>query len=375
MSLTRRNFMVSGAIFALAGCVSSTPAPQTAVVRPIRSANPPGFLDWVDRFKAKARASGLPEPVLRNAFQNVGYLPAVIERDRNQTEVRRSTEDYLNIAASDERVANGKSALRQYAALFSKLETRFGVEKEIIAAIWGMESRFGKRRGEYPVISTLSTLSFVGRRRDFFESQLMAALRILRNGDITAQKMTGSWAGAMGHTQFIPTSFSGFAIDFNGDGRRDIWSDDPTDALASTANYLRRSGWRTGQPWGREITVPGQTGGGRVITTPGPDFTVFHNFNVLKRYNNATKYALGIGHLADRLAGAGPLKTQFPPDQYGLVLSDRKRLQKRLSALGYDIGSVDGVIGPKTTTAISAFQKSKGLQITGLPSKSLLALL
>ena len=255
------------------------------------------------------------------------------------------------------------------------LEQRYGVDAEIICAIWGLESFYGERKGDIPVISATSTLAFDGRRGSFYEKQLIAALKILQNGDIPARRMVGSWAGAMGHTQFIPTSYEAFAVDFTGDGRRDIWSDDPSDALASTAAYLQRNGWSRGTKWGWELRS-GESAS-RVIQPQagGPRFAVTGNFTAIKRYNNSDSYAIGVGHLADRIGGAGPLRTPFPPDQYGLTKDDRIALQSRLTARGFDTGGADGVLGPKSRAAISVYQRSIGLAPTGEPSQALLATL
>jgi membrane-bound lytic murein transglycosylase B len=236
---------------------------------------------------------------------------------------------------------------------------------------------------------------------------LIAALKILQAGDTTPDRMVGSWAGAMGHTQFIPTSYLAYAVDFTGDGRRDIWSDDPTDALASTAAYLQRSGWRTGQPWGVEARLPsgfntGLAGSGNardagawsamgvtevtgqplpsagsaaILMPQGPNapvFAVYRNFNVILRYNNAQSYAIGVGHLSDRIVGRPPLRAAFPPDATGLTKDDRMELQRRLTARGFDTQGTDGVIGPNTTAAIRAYQGRSGLAVTGEPSQALL---
>ena len=223
-----------------------------------------------------------------------------------------------------------------------------------------------------PVVSATSTLAYDGRRGAFFEQQLVAALKIVQAGDAAPSNMTGSWAGAMGHTQFIPTTYLAYAVDFTGDGRRDIWSADPTDALASTANYLARSGWTRGVRWGGEIGTGAPAG--RVIQPQagGPSFAVTGNFNAIKRYNNSDAYALGVGLLADRIAGAGPLKASFPPDANGMTKDDRIALQRRLTARGFDTGGSDGVIGKKTEAAIRAYQASRGLPETGQPSLDLL---
>jgi membrane-bound lytic murein transglycosylase B len=177
-------------------------------------------------------------------------------RDRNQTEFTRTLEDYLAIAASDERMSKGRTQRGRRGRPLSAIEARFGVPADVVTAVWGLESFYGERRGDIPVVASTSTLAFDGRRGAFFEQQLIAALRILQRGDVSAERMTGSWAGAMGHTQFIPTSYLAYAVDFTGDGRADIWSDDPTDALASAAAYLQRSGWQAGRPWGIEVRLP-----------------------------------------------------------------------------------------------------------------------
>jgi len=366
-----------------------------------------GYDTWVTAFRTRATSKGISQSTLDRAFHSAGYLPGVIDRDRNQTEFTRTLEDYLAIAASDDRVSTGREMLRQQGKVLSQIEAKYAVEPKVVTAIWGLESRYGARRGSVPVISSLSTLAYDGRRGSFFESQLLAALRILQNGDVTPDRMTGSWAGAMGHTQFIPTSYEAYAVDFRGDGRRDIWSDDPTDALASAAAYLQRSGWTHGQPWGVEVRLPGgfNTGltgrdktrnpadwaalgvrdmngkpvpnhGAASIIIPagasGPAFMTFRNFTVITRYNNSESYVIGVGHLSDRLVGGPPIRGTFPPDANGMTLEDRKELQSRLTAKGFDTQGADGVIGNNTKSAISAYQRSVGLPVTGAPSKPLL---
>ncbi|MCU0900100.1 MAG: lytic murein transglycosylase [Cypionkella sp.] len=395
---------VGGGGGAVGALVSGAPEPGMS---PVPNA---GFDAWVAGYKSRAAGLGLAQTTIDTAFRNAGFLPGVIERDRNQTEFKRSLEDYLAIAASPERVAKGRAALARHRGTLAAIESRYGVEAEVITAVWGLESQYGERRGSIPIISALSTLAYEGRRGAFFEQQLTAALRILQNGDTTPANMVGSWAGAMGHTQFIPTSYLEFAVDFTGDGRRDIWSDDPSDALASTAAYLSRSGWRKGQPWGIEVRLPagfntGVTGrgkgrsaeawsglgvttaeGGRLpnhgagsIILPqganGPAFLIFNNFNAIARYNNAVNYVIGVGHLSDRLRGGGPIRGSFPPDAMGMTMSDRQELQRRLTAAGFDTGGSDGVIGGKTRAAIEAFQRSRGLPVTGEPSRELLQML
>jgi lytic murein transglycosylase len=363
-----------------------------------------GWDAWVDGFKGRAAARGISQGTLDAAFRGAGFLPEVIEKDRNQTEFNRTLEDYLNIAASDERVSLGRQKFAQYQGTLQAIEARYGVDAQVVAAIWGLESFFGTRRGNVPVVSALSTLAYEGRRAEFFEGQLTAALKILQAGDVSPGAMTGSWAGAMGHTQFIPTSYLAFAVDFTGDGRRDIWSEDPTDALASTAAYLAKSGWTHGLPWGMEVTLPGgfnsgllgrgkgrsaaewqglgvrsadgrALAGGSIIAGGNggaPYFLLTQNFAVILRYNNAQNYAIGVGHLSDRLMGRGAVQASFGPDASGMTKADRQELQRLLTAKGFDTGGSDGVMGAKTKAAISAYQASVGVPVTGEPSLELL---
>ena len=374
MLLTRRTTLLGLCAVTLSACATSAPTStsRNAGLPPdLRPTPNAAYAAWVASFRSRAAASGISDATLNAAFRGTGYLPGVVRRDRNQTEFTRTLEDYLSIAASDERVSKGRAAFARHRGTLNAVEARYGVPANIVCAIWGLESFFGERRGDVPVISATSTLAFDGRRGAFFERQLLAALRIVQSGDVTPANLKGSWAGAMGHTQFIPTSYQAFAVDFTGDGRRDIWSDDPTDSLASTAAYLDRNGWTSGVGWGREVT--GAASGTVIQPQPGgPRFAVTSNFRVIKRYNNSDAYAIGVGHLADRIAGGGPLRGSFPPDRYGLTKDDRIALQQRLTARGFDTGGADGVIGNNTRAAISAYQSSRGLSPTGDPSLELL---
>ena len=376
MTFSRRAFGLGIGALALSSCAMPVmvgaptgPAPLADDLRPVPDA---GYDAWVAAFRGRAAAQGISDATYRAAFRSAGFLPGVITRDRAQPESTRTLEDYLSIAVSDERVAKGRAAYARHRPVLMALESRYGVDAPIIAAVWGMESFYGERRGDVPVISATSTLAYEGRRGAFFEQQLLAALRIIQAGDITPERMTGSWAGAMGHTQFIPTSYLAYAVDYTGDGRRDIWSEDPSDALASTAAYLARSGWKRGQRWGGEVGS-GAPGGTIIQPQPGgPRFAVTDNFRAIKRYNNSDLYAIGVGHLADRIAGGGPLRGSFPPDANGLTKADRIALQQKLTARGYDTGGSDGVIGAKSRAAIGAYQASIGQEATGVPSPALL---
>ncbi len=365
------------------------------------------FQRWIDGFRGRARAAGIRDSVFNAAFQGVRYQPDVIKRDRNQSEFTKQIWEYLDSAVSDTRVSNGRAALRQNQRLLSEIEARYGVEAEVVTAVWGLESAYGSYRGDSPLIASLATLAFDGRRGRFFEQQLIAALKILQAGDVAPRRMTGSWAGAMGHTQFIPTSYLAYAVDFRGDGRRDIWSDDPTDALASTAAYLKRFGWTKGQPWGVEVTLPRgfnySLTGERVKKSPaewaamgvrdtrgrqvpnhgrasillpagarGAAFMIFNNFHVIERYNTADAYVIGVGHLSDRIGGAGPLKSGWPRGDRNLRFSEKKEMQRLLTARGYNTQGVDGIIGPNTIQAIRGFQSSQGLVPDGYASFEIL---
>ncbi|WP_170604379.1 lytic murein transglycosylase [Ruegeria arenilitoris] len=373
--IDRRVFSMGLGAAILTACSSSN-APSSATATRMRAVPNAGWDSWVANFKGRAASQGISQTTINRAFQGAGYLPGVVERDRNQVEFKRSLEDYLAIAASDERISTGKQMLQRYNGTLSQIEAQYGVDKDVIVAVWGLESRYGSRRGDVPVVSALSTLAYDGRRGQFFESQLIAAMKILQNGDTTPDNMTGSWAGAMGHTQFIPTSYLAYAVDFTGDGRRDIWSDDPTDSLASTAAYLSRAGWVRGQPWGGEVGSAAANSGTPVAVlqpqNPGPRIAVFRNFQVIKRYNNSDSYAIGVGHLSDRISGGAPFQASFGPDETGLTLEDRKEIQRRLTSAGYDTQGADGVIGKNSEAAISAYQRANGLSVTGKPSVELL---
>lgn len=406
---SRRGALLLGSAALLSACMSQSRSGGSGGYRapdPAPRAVPDAGWDaWVAGFKGRAVSRGIAQGTVDMAFRGAGFIPEVIEKDRNQTEFTRTLEDYLNIAASDERVSLGRQKFAQYGGTLQAIEARYGVERQVVAAIWGLESFFGTRRGNVPVISALSTLAYEGRRAEFFEGQLVAALKILQAGDVSPGAMTGSWAGAMGHTQFIPTSYLAYAVDFTGDGRRDIWAEDPTDALASTAAYLAKSGWATGLPWGMEVTVPagfdagllgrgkgrsaaewqGQgvrsadgraLAGGSIIAGGNgggaPYFLLTQNFATILRYNNAQNYAIGVGHLSDRLLGRGAVQAAFGPDASGMTKADRQELQRRLTAKGFDTEGSDGVIGAKTRAAISAYEASVGMPVTGEPTLELL---
>ncbi len=369
-----------------------------------------GFETWIENFKTRARREGISETTLNEAFRGVRYNSDVIAKDRYQSEFTKQIWDYLDSAASPTRVANGQKAMRQHAKTLDAIERRFGVDKYVVAAIWGVESAYGATRGDINVIEAMATLAYDGRRGKFFEQQLIAALKILQKGDTHARNMKGSWAGAMGHTQFIPTSFEAFAVDGDGDGKRDIWSNDPTDALASTAAYLARHGWNKGQPWGVEVRLPrgfdytsarrdnmrapgdwaalGVVGvdgrpvpnyGRASILLPagaqGAAFMIFDNFAVLERYNKADAYVIGVGHLSDRLKGGAEIQATWPRGYAPLSFKEKQQMQRILKRKGFLDDKVDGIIGPNTINAIRAYQTSVGVTPDGYPSQEFLKLL
>jgi lytic murein transglycosylase len=341
----------------------------------------------VDRGLA-SRALDLKEPVEK-----------VLEVSAVQPEFKTPIWDYLGFLVDEERVADGRALMRQHDATLRAAESRYGVDRHVIAAIWGVESDYGRETGSFFIPHALATLVCAGeRRRDFWRGELMAALQLVDRGDLELDELKGSWAGAFGQTQFIPSTYQRLAVDFDGDGRRDLVRS-VADALASTANYLKRAGWRTGAPWMIEVKVPAGYGGptGRedkaslstwrqrgVVPADGaplagedqaglllpagadgPGFLVFRNFNAIYSYNQAESYALAISHLAHRLAGGPPLRTPWPTDDPALSRAERRHLQELLLAQGYAIGEADGRIGPVTRAAIAEAEARFGMPATG----------
>nr|RDS93707.1 lytic murein transglycosylase [Cereibacter sphaeroides f. sp. denitrificans] len=387
--------------------VSQRPAARAeAAVTEAERAAQAGLEAWVVQFRPRALAAGIRPATFSAAFRDLRYDADAVARDRNQAEFNRTLWDYLDSAVSEARIAGGRAALAQHGALLGRIEARYGVPKEIVVAVWGMETSYGTRRGDHPLVGALATLAHDGRRARFFEEQLIAALKILDKGDVRPEAMTGSWAGAMGHTQFMPTSYLDFAVDFTGDGRRDIWSDDPSDALASTAAYLAQSGWRSGEPWGVEVRLPAgfdfsrsgkslrqpaarweALGVRRVGGSPlpageaalllpagaqGAAFLIYPNFRAIARYNPADAYVIGVGHLADRLKGAPAIAGGWPRGDRALALAERTELQHLLTAAGFDTGGADGLIGPNTLSALRAWQAARGLVADGYANEAVL---
>jgi lytic murein transglycosylase len=287
----------------------------------------------------------------------------VTEAQANQPEFKIPIWDYMAMLVDEERVADGKARLKEWEPILVKAEERFGVDRYTIIAIWGVESDYGRIRGRWPLVRSLATLACSGSRQAYFRGEFISTLRIVQAGDFKAEQLTGSWAGAFGHTQFMPSTFLRLAVDFDGDGRRDIIDSIP-DVIGSTANYLKQASWATNEPWGYEVKLPANYSGvsGR---RKGPAFIVFRNFNAIYSYNAAESYGLAIAHLSDRLRGSGTFATAWPTDDRGISRAERKEVQRLLIARGADIGSPDGAIGPKTRAAISEFEKSAGMASTG----------
>ncbi|MEL6479483.1 MAG: lytic murein transglycosylase [Pseudomonadota bacterium] len=413
----QRIFVLAAFCLGLAGCAQPAdgqgltpngkvvePRPKPAVPEaPQEAPRPASFEAWKAAFRPKAVAAGIPGSVVDRALAGLTVNGRVLELDRFQPEFSRPIWDYLDSAVSEARIANGRRKAAEQANILQAVEARYGVDKEAVVAIWGLESAYGANMGDFSVIRSMATLAYDGRRRDFAEDQLIAALKIIASGDVSAGRMVGSWAGAMGHTQFIPTSYADYAQDFTGDGKRDVWASNPADALASTANYLARFGWTRGQPAVVEISLPGGFDyalAGQSIRKPvstwralgiaapgvpeveasvllpagarGPAFLALPNFRAIKRYNNATSYALAVAHLADRIRGAGPFAASWPRGDRALSRTEKEELQRRLTALGFDTQGADGIIGPNSRAAVRAFQQSNGLTPDGYVSGSLL---
>ncbi len=395
-------------LLVLAGCASAPPA-ETNASAPTASnqtESDPTFTRWVADFSAAARAAGITEATLAAAFETVRQIPRVIDSDRAQPEFTRNVWDYLDSAVSAQRIARGQEKLLHLRPQIAPIAAHYGVPAEVLVAIWGMESSYGSFMGDIPTIDALATLGFEGRRDAWARSQLLAALRILQNGDIARAHMLGSWAGAMGQTQFLPSSYLAYAVDADGDGRRDIWASLP-DVMASTANFLLKSGWQTGQPWGAEVRLPAgfdyaradadvrqpsatwadagvQTMDGAALPAladasillpagaRGPAFLVGANFRTILRYNTSNNYALAIHLLAQRLADGPTVQAAWPRDLQAMTRTQMLALQNALNARGFDSGAPDGMMGPATQRGIRSYQRSLGLPADGYPTADLL---
>jgi membrane-bound lytic murein transglycosylase B len=412
----------SACIFLLLSACSEAPAQPLATAAntpggsltslPAATASAPSerlsFADWRALLRSDAIAAGIEPDLFDRAFAGVSPNPDVLAADSSQPEFTRPVWEYLDGAVSPSRIARGLSLLAQQRDTLTRIERRYGVDGEVLVAIWGLESNFGSNIGHHNVIRSLATLAYQGRRQVFWRSQLLAVLQILQHGDITPERLIGSWAGAMGQTQFMPTTYNQHAVDFDGDGRRDLWNSS-ADALASAAHYLQASGWRQGQPWGYEVRLPqafdysladpevrrslsewtdlgvhplnpsAPHGAGATMATlllpaghRGPAFLLLSNFRSILKYNNSTSYALAIGLLADGLRGGTGVRAAWPREERQLGRSERIELQRLLAQNGLEPGAADGIIGANTRKAVRAFQLQLGWPADGHPTQELL---
>jgi membrane-bound lytic murein transglycosylase B len=399
IALHARTLKLSAMVAALMLLVSAVPSTRAD-----------DFQAWVARFWPTAKAAGITRQTYDLAFKGMTPDPKVVEAANFQPEYVKPIGEYIDRVVSDKRIETGKTKLVENKALLDAIEKRYGVDRHIVVAIWGVESNFGTQPGDMNVIRSLATLIYTGTKAKFAKPQLIMALKILQHGDVSYEAMNGSWAGAMGHTQFIPTTYQSYAVDYDGDGKRDIWNDVP-DALASTASYLKVSGWRPGESWGYEVSLPkgfnpakvseatsktladwGKLGLVRANGAPyprpsdratlfapagtnGPAFLVLNNFRAILHYNVAKSYALAVGHLSDRLRGEGTFVHSWPTDETHLSFDQRMELQRLLVAKGLMTGDPDGVIGPATLEALKTYQRANKLPVDGFPSQTLLQML
>lgn len=381
----------------LAAALALTTFAATAAAQPEGET----FADWLSGFRGRLAASGASPQTVASMLDGLEPDMAIIERDRSQPEFVRPIWSYLDIAASDLRIRNGRAAYAQNRQTVDAIAAHFEVRPEILIAIWGLESSYGEIPGNADIVRSLATLAWEGRRRAWAEGELIAVGHMLDNGYATRDQLTGSWAGAMGQMQFIPSTYLERAHDWDGDGRRNIWTD-PADALASAANLLSEAGWQLAQPAIVEVDVPADfdlsawdPDRSRLVSewamhglTPargewhadelmqaarlelpagaaGPGFLTFPNFRVIKRYNNSTSYAIGVVHLADRIAGAEPFDGPWPENDPPIGRTQTMELQSALNALGFDSGRPDGLAGPNTRSALRDFQRAQGHRADG----------
>lgn len=370
-------------------------------------AAPPDFAAWLDDFKRDAAAAGISRATIEEAFAGVAPIERVLELDQKQPEFTQTFWNYLDKRVSARRMERGSALLGEHAALLEKVRRRYNVQPRFLVAFWGLESNFGEFTGGLSVIAALATLAYDERRSSFFRAQLLDALRILDQGHIDVANMQGSWAGAMGQLQFIPSTFVGYAVDFDGDGRRDIWNSLP-DVFGSAANYLSGIGWRGDETWGREVRLPrnfdwelanlsirkpigdwqrlgvrradgrdlpkADIAGSIILPAghKGPAFLVYGNFGAILDWNRSILYALAVGHLADRLAGKGSLLSPRPAREQALSRAQVEEIQSLLTGLGYDAGTADGMVGSRTRAALREYQRQARLAADGHPTPELL---
>lgn len=363
------------------------------------------FQGFLNRLWPDAQKQGISRQTFDLAFRGVTPDASIIALTRKQSEFVRPIWSYIDSAISNARLERGRAAAAQYGDTLAALERKYGVDRRIVLGVWGMETNFGSYTGDKDVIRSLATLAFKRYRDDFFRDELLVALRILQDGHVERNAMRGSWAGAMGQTQFMPSSFMKYAVDGNGDGTKDIWDSIP-DALASTANYLASFGWEAGIPWGVEVRLPdgfnlaGAMGmhdfskwsesgvtrisggalprkGQAMLYLPagikGPALLVTENYRVIKKYNSSDAYALGVAHLGDRLLGGNAFQAAWPRNDKRLTSDEIKEIQRKLVAMGLPVGKVDGRIGEISRDSVRKAQAQFGLPADGYPDQALLA--
>lgn len=375
--------------------VAAVGAASLAAAQPARA----DFASCVAGLKQAAIRSGISPELASRALDGAKADEKVLRFSKAQPEFKTPIWDYIAFLVDEERVKDGRKLLRKHRRVLSQIERQYGVDRHVVVAVWGVETDYGEEVGDFFLPHALANLACQGgRRADFWRGEMISALSLVQSGDLELNELYGSWAGAFGQTQFIPSTYKRLAVDFDGDGKRDLVRSVP-DALASTANYLRRSGWQPGEPWMIEVKVPANysgpsgrkskaslsswgsrgvvradgkalSGGGSAgLLLPagpgGPGFLVFRNFDAIYSYNLAESYALAISHLADRIAGYPAFRTSWPTDDPGLSRKERLQLQKLLIRKGYDIGKADGKIGPITKSAIAEAEKSYGMEPTG----------
>jgi membrane-bound lytic murein transglycosylase B len=356
----------------------------------------------------QVKAAGVSRDLFDRAFAGITEPDAaVLKLAKTQPEFTSTTSEYLAKAVTSIRIETGKAMKDENAALLDAIEKKYGVNRGVLLGIWGMESNFGKDKGSMSVMRSLATLIYAGRKRDYARGQIVAAFKILQKGIRTPENFTGSWAAAMGHTQFIPTSYISYAVDWTGDGKKDIWGS-KEDALASTANYLAKAGWKADRPWGWEVSLPAKFNRALIgrshwktvaewsklgvvpaatskfsapqaeafVMIPqgieGPAFLVTKNFLAIMDYNLSHSYAIAVGHLGDRIKGGAGIQASWPEVNFDLTFAERTEMQKRLSALGFETGGADGRFGARTYEAVLGFQKKIGAPLDGTPSRKVL---
>ena len=366
-----------------------------------------GFKQWLGDFKQEALNKGISQPTLDKAFKNIKLNQKVLQSDKKQPEFTKTFFEYFDRAVSDSRIKKGLKNYAKHQELLDEVTKKYGVPGRYLVAFWGMETNYGSYTGNIPIIESLATLAYDPRRSEFFTKQLISALTILDKGHVSLKQMKGSWAGAMGQCQFMPTNYIQYAVDGDGDGKINLWDSLP-DVFHSAGNFLQQLGWQKEENWGREVKLPkgfnyaladnktnrsladwkkmGITlADGRVLPQEdmqaklllasdyrGPAFLVYENFRVIKRWNNADKYAIAVGHLADRIVKRPPLSKQRPKDDKGMSRAQIEEIQTLLNGFGYDTGTPDGIAGSKTRNALRDFQNKHKLPADGFASLNML---